>query len=108
MPNTSLTDADIEAIATRVVQLIGTQLTLPAQPPAPPQEKPEPPLKPKLAYSLAELADLLVVSQATIYRLEARGLIKALPYFRTKIYPQKEVERLLAGGNPMEPRKRRS
>lgn len=32
-----------------------------------------------------------------IYRLEARGLLKSLPYLRTKIYPRKEVERFLEG-----------
>lgn len=39
----------------------------------------------------------LGVSKVSIYRLEARGLLKSLPYLRTKIYSHAEVERFLRG-----------
>lgn len=96
----TLTEADVEAIAQRVVQIIGARLIAPEPrretPPAPPPEKAIP-LKPKLAYSLKELAAELGVSKISIYRLGARGLLKPLPYLRTKIYSHEEVEKFLRG-----------
>ena len=57
-----LTDSDVEAIAQRVVQIMGTRLNAPELPPKPPPAPPpvkEVTMKPKLAYSLAELAEEL-------------------------------------------------
>lgn len=74
-------------------------------PPPPPAPAPEPVklIRQKLAYSLAELSVELGVSKVSIYRLEARGLLKSLPYLRTKIYAREEVEKFLRGrgGEPV-------
>lgn len=60
-------------------------------------------LKPKLAYSIAEMAKELGISKISISRLEARGLIKSLRYLRTKIYSHEEVMKFLRdrGGEPL-------
>ena len=50
-----------------------------------------------LGYNLKELSEALGISKVSIYRLESRGLLKSLPYLRTKIYTRKEVERFLEG-----------
>lgn len=96
----TLSDEDIDAIATQVVQVIATRLAH-EKPPAPPPPRPsEPELKivrPRLAYSLAELSAELGMSKVSIYRLEARGLLRSLPYLRTKTYSHAEVERFLRG-----------
>ena len=97
-----LTDEDINAIALRVIQLLGTRLSaaepLHADPlPAPLPQPPDKFLKPKLAYTLKELCDELGVSRVTLYRMEIRGLLKPLPYFRHKIFSRAEVERFLSG-----------
>lgn len=99
MQNT-LSDADIDSIARRVVQLMGERLALSAVPPAHPSPSPEmgPPMLPlRLAYSVKELCDELGLSRVTIWRLEARGLIRSVPNLRTKLYSRVEVERFLAG-----------
>jgi len=62
--------------------------------PAP--EQADPP-KPKLAYSAKELATELGISKVSLWRLETRGLLRSMPYFRHKIYSREEVERLLRG-----------
>src|SRR4051812_15813410 len=97
MPRT-LSDEDIDAVAHRVVLLIGKRLAtdpIPAAPipPAPSQVL----LPPKLAFTLKELSVELGISKVSLYRLEARGLLKPLPYLRTKIYSRQEVERFLSG-----------
>ncbi len=61
---------------------------------------PRPPLAalpPKLTYNLKDLREALGISSVTLYRLELRGLLKPLPYFRHKVYSRAEVERFLAG-----------
>lgn len=99
----TLSDEDIEAIALRVVQVIGMRLRsgeIPPPPPLPtPPSPPAPPKQPppKLSYTLKELAKELGVSRASIYRLTARGLLTPLPYLRVKIYSREEVERFLRG-----------
>ena len=87
----------------RLLQAVGQRLsagvTLPAV--APPSDKPgrtTKELAPKLAFTLKELSAELGVSRVTIYRLTARGLLKPLPYFRTKVFAKTEVERFLAEG----------
>ena len=99
----TLTDEDVEAIVQRLLQVMGQRLlagvTIPAI--APPPARSEPATKdlaPKLAYTLKELSSELGVSRVTIYRLTARGLLKPLPYLRTKVFAKAEVERFLAEG----------
>lgn len=56
--------------------------------------------KDRLAYNKAELCSLLGISATSVWRLEARGLLRPLPHLRHKIYPRSEVERFLkSGGN---------
>ena len=102
----TLSDEDVDAVARRVVEIIGKQLSVPKAPepsPAPPPA-PQKSLPPKLAYSLQELSEELSISKASLYRLEARGLLKPLPYLRHKIYSREEVERFLSGkGGIIEP-----
>lgn len=97
-----LSDEDVEAIAQRIVQLVAKRLTEPAPlrdpPPPAPTPKAEKPLPPKLAFTLKELSAELGVSQASVYRLEERGLLKSLGYLRKKIYTRREVERFLEEG----------
>jgi hypothetical protein len=52
----------------------------------------------RLTFTRQEACVALGVSLTTLWRLEARGLIKAVPYFRTKIYSRKELTRFLASG----------
>lgn len=93
----TLTDDDIEALATRLLEIVVERLTHPkpttAAAPPPPKSLP-----PKLAFTLKELSQELGISKVSIYRLEARGLLRSLPYLRTKIYPRAEVERFLREG----------
>ena len=103
----TLTDEDIEAIAACVVKLIGARLAaVEPRPEATQPESPLPPpvkpLAPKLAFTLKELSQELGVSKITLYRMEVRGLLKSLPYFRHKVFSREEVERFLAGhgGDP--------
>jgi len=98
-----LTEEDVEAIVQRLLQAVGQRLSAGVTFPAavPPPAKPEPTTKelsPRLAYALKELSVELGVSRVTIYRLTARGLLKPLPYFRTKVFARAEVERFLAEG----------
>lgn len=96
----TLTDEDIEAIASCVVKRIGMRLTTVEPPPAPlpppPPVPPAIPLAPKLAFTLRELSQELGVSKVTLYRMEVRGLLKSLPYFRHKVFSRAEVDRFLA------------
>ena len=102
----NLSDADVDAVAARIVEMIGARLSAPKPqleaPPAAPLPPPPPLLAPKLAYSLKELSEELGISKVTLYRLEIRGLLKPLPYFRNKIFSRQEVERFLSGrgGDP--------
>ena len=97
----SISDEDIDAIALRLVQLLAKRLAadeipkpiLP-EPVSPAIAQPKA-LPPKLAYTLKELSSELGVSKVTIYRLTQRGLLKPLPYFRTKVFARAEVERFL-------------
>jgi hypothetical protein len=95
----TLTDADVDAVATRIIQLLGARLSAQEKRPELPTPVPSLPEmpEPKLAYTLKELAAILGVSKVTIWRLEARGLIRSLPYLRTKVYSRAEVERFLRG-----------
>ena len=94
-----LSDADVDAVARRVVEMIGKHLSEPKAPETPPAPPPAPlkPLTPKLAYTLQELSEELGISRVSFYRLEARGILKPLPYLRHKIYSHGEVARFLSG-----------
>lgn len=101
----TLSDEDVDALATRLVEIIVMRLSAPKPPeaaPLPPQPPPAKPLAPKLAYTLKELSDELGISKVSLYRFEVRGLLKPLPYFRHKIFSREEVERFLSGrgGDP--------
>ena len=96
-----LSDEDVEAVACRVVALLGERLTATTwQPPtsATPVAEASKTTPARLAYTLKQLCEELSVSPETMWRFEARGLIKSLPGIRRKIYSRAEVERLLAGG----------
>ena len=95
-----LSDADVDAVARRVVEIIGKQLSEPKAlepPPSPPPPAPLKALTPKLAYTLQELSAELGISRVSFYRLEARGILKPLPYLRHKLYSREEVARFLSG-----------
>jgi hypothetical protein len=51
----------------------------------------------KLAYTAAELCAALSISAVTLWRLEKRGLLRAVPGVRHKIYSADTVHRFLAG-----------
>ena len=98
-----LTEEDVEAIVQRLLQAVSLRLSADVAltavaPPADTAERTTKELAPKLAYTLKELSAELGVSRVTIYRLTARGLLKPLPYFRTKVFARTEVERFLAEG----------
>ena len=96
----TLSDEDVEAVASRVVELIGMRFSAPKPPEAASPVPPSPPAKPltpKLAYTLKELSEELGISRVSLYRFEVRGLLKPLPYFRHKVFSREEVERFLAG-----------
>lgn len=98
----TLTDDDIEAVALSLLRAMSRRLQTEEKPAAimPPEAPPalekSPP--PKLAYTLKELSAELGISRISLYRLISRGLIKPLPYLRTKIFARAEVERFLAEG----------
>lgn len=96
----TLSDEDVEAVATRVVDTIVMRLSAPKTPEAAPPTSPPllaKPLTPKLAYTLKELSEELGISKVSLYRFEVRGLLKPLPYFRHKVFSRDEVERFLSG-----------
>lgn len=97
MPQT-LSDDDVEAIAQRVVQIIATRLgsSGPNRETQPAPTAPAPTTE-KLAYPIEELMAELGVSRTTIWRWEALGLLKPVPYLRHKIFARSEVERFLKG-----------
>lgn len=97
----TLTDEDVDAVATRVVETIVMRLSAPKPPeeapPAAPSHPPAKALAPKLAYTLKELSEELGISKVSFYRCEVRGLLKPLPYFRHKVFSREEVQKFLAG-----------
>jgi predicted site-specific integrase-resolvase len=50
---------------------------------------------PKLAYSMAETAEVIGVSYITVHRLLKRGLLKSSSALRHKLIPHSEIERFL-------------
>jgi len=54
--------------------------------------------------TVSEVARELKIARKTVYRLLARGVIRALPHLRVKRIPRTEVDRLLSsvsrGGGP--------
>lgn len=97
-----ISPADIESIAQRVVALFAERLatsrpvTSSKVEASAKDSKTE--ITPRLAYTVKQLCAELSLSPATVYRLEARGLLKSLPVIRRKIYSRAEVEKLLASG----------
>ena len=51
----------------------------------------------RLAYTKAELCELLHISTVTLWRLEKRGLLVPIPSIRHKIYSKVAVEAFLSG-----------
>jgi predicted site-specific integrase-resolvase len=51
---------------------------------------------PRLAYSMAETAQILGVSYITVHRLIKRGLLKSSSALRHKIIPATEIDRFLS------------
>jgi len=93
----TLSDEDTEAVALRVVALLGERL-MAATPPAVQAALESKGASARLAYTLKQLCAELSLSPDTVYKLEAQGRIKSLPGIRRKIYSRTEVERFLAGG----------
>lgn len=92
----NLTPEDIEAIARRVVEIIGERLAKPAAGQVrAAAESPQTVAPEKLAYSRKDLCEALGLSSATLWRLEALGRIRPVVGVRHKIYSRKEVERFL-------------
>jgi excisionase family DNA binding protein len=50
---------------------------------------------PRLAYTVKETAEILGISQPTVYRLLARGLLRSSLALRNKIIARSEIERFL-------------
>jgi hypothetical protein len=76
----TLSDEDVDAIANRVVEIIGMRLCTPqpaAAAPLAPPPLPEKSLPPKLAYTLKELSEELGISKVSLYRFEVRGLLRS-------------------------------
>ena len=100
--NPTISDADIDRIARRVLALFAERLSASSAPsiprdvaPAPTQSIPQ--LRtPKLAYTVHELAKELGMSPITIYRLDKRGLLKSSGATRRKIYSHTSVQEFLA------------
>ncbi len=94
----TISDEDTIAIASEVVNLLARRITAPTVPqPARPPELPRPKeVTPRLAYTVKQLTEELSISRCSIYRLEQRGLLKANPALRTKLYSRASVDRLLA------------
>ncbi len=53
-----------------------------------------------LTYSVAEAAQALGVSPATIYRLVCRRILKPIPGLRHKRIAKKQIHALAQGGTP--------
>jgi len=60
----------------------------------------EGPALPRLAYSMAETAELLGLSYQTVYRLHKRGLLNSSSALRHKLFPKSEIERFLQSTLP--------
>lgn len=94
----TLSDEDVEAVALRVVALLGERLTAATPPPLAPVAVEFKGPSTRLAYTLKQLCSELSLSPDTVYKLEASGRLRSLPGIRRKIYSRAEVERFLAGG----------
>lgn len=98
--NRNLTDEDVEHLARRLVEIFADRLVThsPRASASPPSPTPVPTpttgthrkLPDKLAFNLKELSVELGVSKVSIYRLEARGLLKSLPYLSQKYILEKK------------------
>ena len=51
----------------------------------------------KLAYSADEACAALGIGRTTLWRFEKRGLIRAVPHLRHKVYPVDALKRFLDG-----------
>ena len=49
----------------------------------------------RLAYSVKETAEVLGISEVTVYRLLLRGRLKSIPGLRHKIIPRSSIVKLL-------------
>ena len=73
-------------------EIISPSFPLPAEIVSAPADVPEP-----LTYSVSEAAQVLGVSQPTIYRLIIRRMLRPVPGLRHKRLPKKQVQRLANG-----------
>lgn len=55
------------------------------------------PLTERLAYNVEELQAVTGLSRTTVWRLEKRGLLRAVPGVRSKLYSRAAVEAFLNG-----------
>jgi|SRR5665213_640237 len=97
----TLSDEDAEAVALRVVALLGERLMTATPPPMAPAMQAAVESNgssARIAYTLKQLCAELSLSPDTVYKLEAQGRIRSLPGIQRKIYSRVEVERFLAGG----------
>ncbi|GAB1488569.1 hypothetical protein MASR2M8_10140 [Opitutaceae bacterium] len=97
--DTNLSDRDVERVALRVVELMAQRLSSPPPPPAKVSHEVAVPLKAPspISYTVKSLAKELGLSPVSIYRLEARGLLKSVPGIRRKIFSRTQIERFLEG-----------
>jgi excisionase family DNA binding protein len=104
MPRT-LSDEDIEAVASRVVELLRERLSSPPPEAAAPQSAhavhgPAAQAGLKLVYTVKELASELNLSTDTIYKFISIGRLRPMAGLRTKRFSRAEVERLLKEVEP--------
>ena len=59
------------------------------------ETKSDKPALPKLAYSMAETAQVIGVTYITVHRLLKRGLLRSSTALRHKLIPASEIERFL-------------
>jgi hypothetical protein len=53
------------------------------------------PTLPRLCFTLQEIAQMLGISYASVWRMTATGTLKTLPNFRHRMVPKSELDRLL-------------
>ncbi|MEO7701841.1 MAG: helix-turn-helix domain-containing protein [Opitutus sp.] len=52
----------------------------------------------RLAFTAAETCAMLAISDTTLWRLAARGLLRPLRHLRHRMYSKAEIERFLKEG----------
>jgi hypothetical protein len=66
----------------------------------PKEKSSETPALQRMAYTMAETAELLGLSYNSVYRLNKRGLLNSSSALRHKLFPRSEIERFLQSTLP--------